>query len=134
MKRIGLAGLIAMRAPLLLLDEPKAYLDPAAAEHFTELVRRLNEDLGYTFVIVTHDMDFAAQVASRIVVLNDGAVEADGSARAILTDEALLKRARLEPPLLTRLFSNLDGSGLASDEIPITAAEAASLLAKRKLG
>jgi cobalt/nickel transport system permease protein len=127
MKRIGLAGLIAMRAPLLLLDEPRAYLDPAASEHFTELVRRLRDDFGYTFVIVTHDMNFAAQAATRIVVLNEGRVVADGTPRAILTDADLLTRSRLEPPMLTRIFSGLSAT---NGDIPLTPDEAAALLSK----
>jgi cobalt/nickel transport system ATP-binding protein len=131
MKRAGLAGLIAMRPPLLLLDEPRAYLDPAASKQIAGLVKKLNEDFNYTFVIVTHDMDFAAQLASRIVVLEHGRVVADGTPRAILTDQDLLTRVRLEPPMLTRVFSGLEDSGLAKDEIPITAAEATRLLANR---
>ena len=132
MKRIGLAGLLAMRPPLLLLDEPRAYLDPAAARRFVDLVRRLNGELGYTFVIVTHDMDFAAQLASRVVVLDHGRICADGSPRRILTDETLLARSRLEPPLLTRVFGSLAGGGPAIEDIPLTAAEAAALLSARK--
>lgn len=128
MKRIGLAGLIALRPPLLLLDEPKANLDPMAAERFVALVSRLNREFGYTFVIVTHDMDFAAQIATRIVVLEHGRILADRPARAILTDEELLARSRLEPPMLTRLFGNLAESGLAGSEIPLTEAEAVKLL------
>lgn len=128
MKRIGLAGLLAMRPPLLLLDEPRAYLDPAAAERFVGLVKRLNRELGYTFVIVTHDMDFAAQLASRVVVLDHGRIAADDSPRRILTDQTLLARSRLQPPLLTRVFSSLEGGGPAIEDIPLTAAEATALL------
>jgi cobalt/nickel transport system permease protein len=127
MKRIGLAGLLAMRPPLLLLDEPRAFLDPRSAHRFIDLVRRLNRELGYTFVIVTHDMDFAAQLASRVVVLDHGHVVADGSARRILTDPELLARSRLEPPLLTQVFSRLQQTS-SSANIPLTADEAIAAL------
>jgi cobalt/nickel transport system permease protein len=128
MKRIGLAGLLAMRPPLLLLDEPRAFLDPRSAERFVGLVRRLNHELGYTFVIVTHEMDFAAQLATRVVVLDHGHVVADGEPRAILTDQDLLARSRLEPPLLTRVFGGLGKGAPAFDKIPLTAAEAIAVL------
>lgn len=125
MRRVGLAGLIAMGQPLLLLDEPSAYLDPAASQQVVRLVRRLNEDYGYTFVIVTHDMEFAAELATRIIVMEQGRVLGDGAPRAILTDAELLRRARLEPPTLTKLFS---GTGTANRSVPVTIAEGRALL------
>jgi cobalt/nickel transport system ATP-binding protein len=126
MRRVGLAGLIAMGQSLLLLDEPSAYLDPAASQQVIRLVRRLNEDYGYTFVIVTHDMEFAAELATRIVVMEHGRILADGTPRAILTDAELLRRARLEPPTLTKLFSGADGP--RASDVPVTIAEARALL------
>jgi cobalt ECF transporter T component CbiQ len=128
MKRVGLAGLIAMRPPLLLLDEPSAYLDPAATSQLVSIVRKLHADHGYSFVIVTHDMDLAASLATRVVVLQDGRIIADGSPRQILTDHELLKRARLEAPMLTRLFDSIDHRALNRAEIPITVDEARQLL------
>lgn len=120
------AGLIAMRQPLLLLDEPSAYLDPAAAQQVIRLVRRLNQDYGYTFIIVTHDMEFAAELATRMVVMEAGRILDDGTPREILTDAALLRRARLEPPTLTKLFS--EGAEVGVGTIPVTMAEAHTLL------
>ena len=134
MKRIALAGLIAMRSPLLLLDEPRAFLDPASAEHFVALVKKLNEELDYTFVIVTHDMDFAAQAATRVVILDRGGVAADGTPRLILTDQELLEQSRLEPPILTRVFGSLGASAPAREDIPLTAEEATRLLTTRDRG
>jgi cobalt/nickel transport system ATP-binding protein len=128
MKRIGLAGLLAMRPPLLLLDEPKANLDPASSKRFVSLVRHLNRELGYTFVIVTHDMDFAAQLATRVVVLDHGRIVADDEPREILTNQALLAQSRLEPPLLTRVFGGLGENIVAHDRIPLTADEAIAAL------
>ena len=126
MRRVGLAGLIAMGQPLLLLDEPSAYLDPAASAQVVRLVRRLNAEHGYTFVIVTHDMEFAAELASRIVVMEHGRVLADGTPRAILTDAELLLRARLEPPTLTKLFN---GTRIVRGAaVPVTVAEGRALL------
>lgn len=131
MKRVGLAGLIAMRPPLLLLDEPTVGLDPAAASHLVDLIRHLNKTHGYTFLIVTHDIDLAPRIANRIIILDRGRVAADGDARDILTDMELLERTRLEPPLLTRLFSLISGSSSSTDRPPITIEEAAELLRNR---
>ncbi|MDR0781059.1 MAG: energy-coupling factor ABC transporter ATP-binding protein [Pseudomonadales bacterium] len=126
MRRVGLAGLIAMRQPLLLLDEPSAFLDPSAVRQVVDLIRDLNTGHGLTFIVVTHHMEMAAQIASRVVVMRKGTIIADGEPHAILTDAALLRDARLEPPLLTQVFANAaNARGL---DVPLTVAEATALL------
>ena len=131
MKRVGLAGIIALRPPLILLDEPTASLDPASGQHLVRLINHLNRHHGYTFVIVTHDINLASVIATRIIVLNDGRLVADGPARQILTDEGLLTGARLEPPILTRLFQRLNGDVPSANGIPVTVDEAADLIKTR---
>ena len=128
MKRVGLAGLIAMQPPLLLLDEPSASLDPATTRHLVELIKHLNSHHGYTLVIVTHDINLAALLAKRIIILNDGEIAADGAARQILTDDQLLKSARLEPPILTLLFKQFLKNSMNKDQIPVTIGEALEVL------
>ncbi len=128
MKRVGLAGLIAMRPPLILLDEPTASLDPASANHLVDLIKHLNSHHGYTLVMVTHDINVAAAIAKRIVILNQGRIIADGSVREILTDRALLETARLEPPILTRLFQELFSESGDDHDIPVTIEEAIQTL------
>ncbi|MCP4118589.1 MAG: cobalt ECF transporter T component CbiQ [Desulfobacteraceae bacterium] len=128
MKRVGLAGLIAMKPPLILLDEPAAFMDPASVRQMIKIIRDLNENKGFTFVIVTHDINVAARVASRMVILNHGAVQADGFPKDILADETLLNESRLEPPILTKLFKKLKPDSLNNHEIPITTDEAVKKL------
>ena len=128
MKRVGLAGLIAMTPPLLLLDEPSANLDPASTHQLIHHLRHLNSHHGYTFIIVTHDMNLAAQIADRIIVLDSGKIVADSTPREILTDEKLLKRSRLEPPILTKMFQRLLNEPVDRSEIPLTIDEALSFL------
>jgi cobalt ECF transporter T component CbiQ len=129
MKRIGLAGLIAMRQPLMLLDEPSAYLDPAASRQVLHIVKRLNAEYGYTFVVVTHDMELAAELATRVMIMRSGRIVADGRPRDILTDQDLLASARLEPPTLTKVFAELSkAQGGAPSDIPVTVDEARALL------
>ena len=107
MRRVGLAGVIAMQPPLILLDEPTASLDPASTRHLIRLIRHLNSHHGYTLIMVTHDINIASMIATRVVILDQGEIVADGTPREILTDRALLENSRLEPPLLTRLFQEL---------------------------
>jgi cobalt/nickel transport system ATP-binding protein len=128
MKRVGLAGLIAMQPPLLLLDEPSASLDPATTRHLVKLIKHLNSHHGYTLVIVTHDINLASLLAKRIIILNDGEIAADGTAKQILTDDQLLKSARLEPPILTLLFKQFLENSTNKDQIPVTTREALEVL------
>jgi cobalt/nickel transport system ATP-binding protein len=128
MKRVGLAGLIALRPPLILLDEPTSGLDPASASHLIQLIRHLNSHHGYTFIIVTHDIDMAPLLANRMVVLNGGCMAADGSVREILSDMALLEKARLEPPTLTKLFQKINEGKDASGLTPLSIDEAVTWL------
>lgn len=133
MKRVGLAGLIAMQPPLILLDEPTASLDPASANHLIDLIRHLNSHHGYTLIIVTHNIDLAAMIAKRILILTDGKITADGTPREILTDKQLLESARLTPPLLTQLFQSVLTDPSQPDRIPVNLEEAIQMMkAKRK--
>ncbi|MFW6334366.1 MAG: ATP-binding cassette domain-containing protein, partial [Desulfosalsimonas sp.] len=131
MRRVGLAGLIAMQPPLILLDEPAAGLDPAATRHLSALIRHLNEHHGYTFIIVTHDINLAAGLARRIIILDQGRIVTDGTARQILTDTVLLETCRLEPPILASLFQRLAGDSIENPHIPVTIEEALELLRGR---
>jgi len=92
------------------------------------LIQHLNDHHGYTFIIVTHDINVASLIAKRIIILNDGQIAADGSLRKILTDERLLESARLEPPILTKLFQRIMNGESTGNEIPITIEEAVEAL------
>jgi ABC-type multidrug transport system ATPase subunit len=123
-----------MRQPLMLLDEPSAYLDPAASQQVMRIVRRLNTEYGYTFIIVTHDMEFAAEIASRILIMQHGRIVADGKPREILSNQSLLKSARLEPPTLTKVFADMSAAGYGGGtEFPTTVAEAKAILSRWKI-
>jgi ABC-type cobalamin/Fe3+-siderophores transport system ATPase subunit len=78
--------------------------------------------------MVTHDIDIAAQVANRIIILNNGVIRADGAVKDILTDQPLLMASRLEPPILTQLFQQLSNNEGTQKGIPITIEEAVALL------
>ena len=113
---------------MLLLDEPSASLDPATTRHLVKLIKHLNSHHGYTLIIVTHDINLASLLAKRIIILNDGNIAADGSPRQILTDDQLLKSARLEPPILTLLFKQFLENSTNHNQIPVTTAEAFEIL------
>jgi cobalt/nickel transport system ATP-binding protein len=99
-KRAGLAGLLAMEPSLLLLDEPTAGLDPAGELALVEVLRAAAAR-GATLVVASHAVDLVPRFADRLVLLGEGRVLADGPARALFADEALLARTALRPPWVT---------------------------------
>jgi len=92
-KRVALASVLVLEPDVLLLDEPTAALDPQSRGAMTEF---LLENRGRrTMFLATHSLELAREIAGRCVILDAGRVVADGSARELLDDEALLRRARL---------------------------------------
>jgi cobalt/nickel transport system ATP-binding protein len=93
-RRVALATVLACEPEILVLDEPSSNLDPVARRELAEVLLRLDA----TTLMVTHDLPFALQLCPRSIVLDDGAVVADGSTRELLADTELLHRHRLELP------------------------------------
>ena len=104
MKRVALAGIVAMQNSVLILDEPFDGLDPASTARLVTLIRHLASDHGYTVLMATHQMSLVPEVASRMLVMQGGLLIADGPVRELLTNVPLLEQARLEPPTITRFF------------------------------
>ena len=93
-RRVALAGVLAMRPEVLLLDEPSMFLDPRGRRELIDLLRTV----GGTQVIASHDLEMMLLICDRVVVLASGRVVGDGPARAILGDERLMEAHGLEVP------------------------------------
>lgn len=98
-QRAWLAMAVAQETPVLLLDEPTTYLDPAHAIEMLDLVRGL-ADAGRTVVMVLHDLSMAAMYSDRVVVMKDGAILADGGPRDAITPELLAEAYGLRADVL----------------------------------
>lgn len=96
-RRVCIAGAIASRPGLLILDEPTAGLDPLAAQSLLEMVQELRQS-GLTLIIGTHDLDSFLPVADGVIVMKQGAAHYDGPAAALTADPGLLRAAGLTPP------------------------------------
>ncbi len=129
-RRACLAGILAMSPRLLLLDEPTAGLDPAAELAVVELLRALAA-AGNTLVAATHAVDLVPLFADRVVLLGRGCVLADGPAREVFADEALLARAAVRAPIATRLWRTLSHGDASAGPIPLTLEEVATWNAPR---
>jgi phospholipid/cholesterol/gamma-HCH transport system ATP-binding protein len=83
-KRVALARALIMDPPLLLLDEPTAGLDPESADGFCALLRSLHQELGFTLVMVTHDLDTLLDLSTRVAVLADQKVIVSGTPQEVI--------------------------------------------------
>jgi cobalt/nickel transport system ATP-binding protein len=93
-RRAAIAGVLAMRPDIIVLDEPTANLDPAARRELTEVLNSLD----VTQLIVTHDLLYALELCSRSIIIDDGTIVADGPTRDLLADTELLAAHRLALP------------------------------------
>jgi energy-coupling factor transporter ATP-binding protein EcfA2 len=124
-RRLALAGVLAMRPRLLLLDEPFVGLDPASRRDVVAILERLRDD-GITLVLVTHDVDLAWRLCDRRLVLAGGRVVAEGPWVFAAADLDLLAANRLRPPFLVELWRRL---GHSPENAPRTIEAAAEALA-----
>ncbi|MEW5783733.1 MAG: energy-coupling factor transporter ATPase [Bacillota bacterium] len=108
----AVAAILALRPEVLIMDEPTAGLDPANRQRLHDLLKTLNREAGLTILIVTHDLDQAAALADRILVLNDGRLVMSGPPAEILTRGAELRRLGLALPLLSEIMHGLSERGL----------------------
>lgn len=93
-RAVAIASVLAMSPDILVMDEPSSYLDPRARRRLIELMRSFH----HTRIIATHDLELVVEVCSRVIVLDDGQVVADGPTRAVLDDESLMLAHGLERP------------------------------------
>lgn len=117
-KRVAIAGVLVLQPEILILDEPMAYLDPQGQEGLLQILNAISNQ-GKTIIIATHDVDFAAEWADQVIILQAGTVLAAGTTD-LLTDEELIKKAGLRLPTVTSIFREFSGG----DPLPKTISEA----------
>lgn len=101
-QRVAIAGVIAMQTECIVLDEPTAMLDPMGRDEVMQTVKRLNEEMGITVVLITHFMDEAVQ-ADRVVVMDDGKIVMQGKPREVFSQVEKLRVCGLDVPQSTEL-------------------------------
>lgn len=111
-KLVAIAGILAMRPEVIVLDEPTAGLDPLSSTRVLELIMKMNRELGITLLLSTHDVDVVPYFAERVFVLHHGRLEADGSPDEIFSDPELLRKAHLRLPRVAEVFEMLQQKGL----------------------
>ena len=129
-QRVAIACVLAMQPDLLVLDEPTSFLDPVAAKNLFEIVSRLNRDLGLTTILVEHRLDLLSTYATRVVVMDRGAIVADGAPREVLASKDV-EALGIGLPKVTRLFRMFSEQGLVLGQPVISVDELAREIRRR---
>lgn len=125
-KRVAIAGILAMKPEIMVLDEPTAGLDPQGALNIMNLLSKLNKE-GITIVISTHDVDLVSQYVNKIFVMADGEIIGDGTPKEIFSNEDLIKKANLKLPIISELFKTLNDENkinIKNNDYPLTISQA----------
>lgn len=109
-QRVAIAGIIAMRPKVIILDEPTAMLDPKGRKEVMATIKRMNRDYGITIVLITHYMDEAAR-CGRVVVMDKGSVVLDDVPQKVFSHVEQLKKIGLDVPQVTELVWELRKEG-----------------------
>ena len=131
-RRVAIAGVIAMRPGVLVLDEPTAGLDPQARESLFQNIEEYRRATGSTVVLVTHSMDDVARIADRLVVMNRGKVVMDGTPREVFSRPEELVEIGLTVPAATQIAMELRKRGIDIPDAIYTTSYLSKVLLGRK--
>lgn len=135
MRRVAIAGVLAMEPEVLVLDEPTAGLDPQGRKEMMGMFQKLHEERGMTIILVTHLMDDVANYADHVLVLEKGKIVKDGTPQSVFEDIDWLKEKQLGVPTAASFAEKLIAKGMSFDTLPLTAeALADDLLEELKAG
>ena len=127
-RRVAIAGVLAMKPKVLVLDEPTAGLDPRGRDEILDRVKALNSEWGLTVILVSHSMEDVAKYADRLLVMSGGEKRFDGTPKEVFKHYEELEELGLSAPQVSYLVQRLRGAGMPlSDEIT-TVAEARDAL------
>ncbi len=123
-RRAAIAGIIAMRPEVLVLDEPAAGLDPRGREEIFQNIKSYREKSGSTVVIVSHSMEDMARYCDRLIVMSEGKVLLEGNCREVFSSAELFESVGLDIPQITKLMLELKARGIELDGGAYTVDEA----------
>lgn len=108
MRRVAIAGILAMDPEVLVLDEPTAGLDPLGQKEMMAMFHNLYLNHHKTIVLITHDMNYVTQYAKRVIVLSEGKLVYDGKPRELFAKSELIKEFQLDLPEITKLIIDIE--------------------------
>ena len=133
-RRVAIAGIMAMKPDVLVLDEPAAGLDPEGRNNLFEAIEEYRKSENATVIIVSHSMEDMSERCDKIAVLSDGKMIADGNTEEIFSDPKILIDAGLDVPEVSRIAMLLEENGFSLDCPIYTVDQAVEYILKRKSG
>jgi energy-coupling factor transport system ATP-binding protein len=128
-RRVAIAGVLAMKPRILILDEPTAGLDPHGRDEILGQIKALHQaDKELTLILVSHSMEDVAKLVDRLVVLYQGKIEMQGTPREVFQQSERLREIGLGIPQVTELMERLRARGVKIDETVLTVEEAKTVL------
>ena len=135
MRRVAIAGILAMNPDVLILDEPTAGLDPHGQKEIMEIFENLHKNHGKTIVLVTHDMDLVSEYAQNMIVMHRGALKLTGSPQEVFKHADILQECGITLPIPARNYKNFaEKLGLPTNDLPLTVQEFIDRVAKISKG
>lgn len=123
-RRVAIAGVLAMKPEVLILDEPTAGLDPSGRDEILDQIAKLHKESGITIILVSHSMEDIAKYADRLIVMNKGRVAFNDTPEAVFAHYKELEAMGLAAPQVTYVCHDLQGKGLLSHTNVTTVEEA----------
>jgi len=134
MRRVAMAGVLAMEPKYLILDEPTAGLDPQGRDEILGRIKDLHSQRGITVILVSHSMEEIARLVERLVVMDKGHVVLEGPPREVFLQDQLLRSIGLDVPQMARLMSQLALRGAPVNRGALTVQEARDSILMWKRG
>lgn len=131
-RRVAIAGVLAMKPEILILDEPTAGLDPKGRDEILDQVKKLQEEAGITVVLVSHSMEDVAKYVERIVVMNQGSIMFDDTPKKVFGHYKELEEVGLAAPQVTYIMNKLAEKGLPVQTDATTLQEAVTEILRVK--
>ena len=129
-RRVAIAGVLAMKPEVLILDEPTAGLDPKGRDEILQQIKKLQTETGLTILLVSHSMEDVAEYVDRIIVMNKGSVMYDDTPREVFKHYKELEEVGLAAPQVTYIMHDLKARGADVDVDATTIEEAAEEIAR----
>ncbi len=129
-RRVAIAGVVAMRPEVLILDEPTAGLDPKAHKDVLKMVETVHERTGNIIILVSHNMADIARMSDKVLVIDSGHMVMMGTPKEVFSKREELSRVGLDLPPITQLTENLRENGIGIEDTILSVDEAAEQIAK----
>lgn len=133
-RRVAIAGVLAMKPEVLILDEPTAGLDPKGRNEILDLIKSLHAQGDVTVILVSHSMEDVARISNRLIVMNKGRIALDGTPKEVFHHVDELEAMGLAAPQIAYLVKALKAKGYALDDDIVTVKEALDAILSIKKG